>query len=126
MSIKEVTSRMVKTVAGFEPTCRLSRHGAYSMSDFNRMSCSYCFELLKYVFPDSEQAFSATLNGSLFYPNTNQLYDPTRNEHIQIVRDTMDAAEFDKWRSCCSEAELCCAEVMSLDNPESKLSLESL
>jgi hypothetical protein len=108
--------------ASFEPTCRLSRFGAYSVSEFNRISCSYCYELLKFVFSESEQACAVMPNGSLHYAADNQYYDPTRPADIQVVRDTMDGVEYDKWRACCSEAKICCTDVMALDNLEGKCS----
>lgn len=107
-------------------SCRLSRFGSYPPRDFNRISCSYCYDLLKFVFPESMPQFNVTSDGYLSQwdertDSIGLLLDPTRSADVQIVQDTMDSIEFEKWNKCCRKAELCCTDVMMKDSTQSKI-----
>ena len=107
-----------KTINLFIPDaqCRLSRFGSFLPKEFYRQSCTYCYDLLKYVFPGFE-ALNISLNGTIVTSDDRHL-DPTNLHDIQFIKESMDSLEFEKWRNCCSEAESCCNNVMIKESIE--------
>ncbi|CAF0869843.1 unnamed protein product [Brachionus calyciflorus] len=93
--------------------CRLSRFGSFEPTIFNRLSCSNCYNLLSYVFPETDLVFEMSHDGHLASSKFNVTLDPTDQQDIQIVKNSMRQIEFDKWRACCDSAEDCCSKVMS-------------
>lgn len=93
--------------------CRLSRFGSYPVREFNRISCSYCYSLLVYVFSDIKFGFNVTQTGHFMANNVNHLLDPLNKNDSLVIKDSMRSNEYDKWRTCCFEAEKCCLQVMS-------------
>lgn len=90
--------------------CRLSRFGSFPPKTFNRLSCANCYNLLTYVFPGSRLNFNVTYSGYLSSDTTN--LDPTNADDILNIKNSMQQVEFDKWRTCCESAQLCCSKIM--------------
>ena len=96
--------------------CRMSRYGSFNPNEFNRLSCSNCYKLLVYVFTEFRIAFNVSSEGA-FISEDQMILDPTLASDVEIIRPTMDAIQFEKWRDCCKEAEKCCAQVMLNNKP---------
>lgn len=102
-----------------DKVCRMTRAGAFSLSDFNRMSCTNCYKLLLWVINQTPLTYNTTSNGYLVDPFTNMTLDPTRQADKAIVEKSMTELQIEKWTECCDEAALCCKNVMM---PESRTS----
>jgi hypothetical protein len=98
--------------------CSLSRFGAFSPIDFYRMACANCYTNLNFVIPGIKVKYEMLNNGYLTSPLFNQsiMLDPSLNDHKMIIKEDMDFLEYEKWQSCCSEAQLCCDNVMANPN----------
>lgn len=95
-----------------DKVCRMTRAGAFSLSDFNRVSCTNCYKLLQWVINQTPLTYNTTSNGYLVDPFTNMTLDPTRPVDKAIVEKSMTELQIEKWTECCDEAALCCKNVM--------------
>lgn len=99
-------------------SCRLTNFNtSQSSASFNRLACAKCYELLQYVFKDfnSKSEYNMTNDGYLISVyNSTQVLDLSQEKDADIMKGYLDPLEFKKWDSCCSEAKLCCSNVMSV------------
>lgn len=98
-----------------ESFCRLTNFNtSASKSDFNRLACAKCYELLQYVFKDFRSNFNMTKEGYLISDDPYVELDVNNEKDLDILKATFhDNLEFKKWNDCCIEAKSCCSNVMS-------------
>lgn len=116
---------LAENVSYASTQCRMTKYGSFSVNDFRRISCANCYTLLVYVINEITLGLNVTEDGYLKPmaeyggASLNRSLNPIVDADVKIIKSLMGGGgnEFDKWRSCCREAELCCSNVMSLDPP---------
>lgn len=103
-----------------KPQCRMTRSGSHAPNDYNRISCTNCYNLLVYVFPNKDLFFNTTKDGYILGKEKDgngeyKRLHPWKN--LETFKVNMEPLEYDKWRSCCDEAKKCCSDVMLKELP---------
>lgn len=99
--------------------CRITKYGSFSPADFNRISCSNCYKLLVFVISETRLAFNTTLDGYLTSNDLNRTLDPTKSADRSVILNSLNELQAEKWQECCSQAEVCCTDVMVKDRIKS-------
>ncbi|ESP04966.1 hypothetical protein LOTGIDRAFT_156213 [Lottia gigantea] len=95
------------------PTCRYKLR-EYSVPDYNDFTCGWCHFYLfqrKSFAPSSQVPFlMATVNGSTWTRGRLVKPDPTNKTSVNIICESLNSDECDRWKMCCQSARECCRD----------------
>ena len=104
-----------------EKYCRLTNvQTPLNLSEFSRLACARCYELLFFVFyPESFLEYEVE-NGVLYKVLDYQGRDSNKRnlslikeDDVNVLKDSLRPFEFRKWKECCESAVKCCKTMIS-------------
>ncbi|XP_074659270.1 calcitonin gene-related peptide type 1 receptor-like isoform X2 [Tubulanus polymorphus] len=100
-------------VEGTAQNCYLSKFGYFNETDFQTISCSYCFVGVffnrKNLTINTTMVYSRTqLNLVLKENNSRYLVPDAFKSNSLVCKKYLSDQECEKWRSCCRAAQQCC------------------